>query len=133
MECSSVAQFKGAVENEEGIPINYFYKRAQSFWIHPLIFLGLDPNKQQKAGELVALALIATLSDEPTDSIDRKTQRDQVNQLLIFLWAVENLKASKVSFNDASSSKAFDSKAQTIMAKLDPQGQDKTKIASAQF
>jgi hypothetical protein len=44
----------------------------------------------------------------------------QRHYLMIYLWAVRNYHATKVSFNNVLTSKLFDNRAQEIMKSLDP-------------
>jgi hypothetical protein len=46
---------------------------------------------------------------------------EQIHQLMLFLWAVENLHTTRVSLTDAPTSELFDNRAQDVMKRLDPE------------
>jgi hypothetical protein len=54
----------------------------------------------------------------------------KAHQLMLFLWAVGNLRATKVSIQDAPTSKLFDNRAQEIMGRLD-QERSQSRVASS--
>jgi hypothetical protein len=116
MECNTIEGFKNLRSAEEDFPAVNFWVRAQSFWVHPKIFELLDANNPQGAGKL-AIEIMTELDSETLD----EAPPEQIHHLILFLWAVENLHATKVSLTDAPTSELFDNRAQDVMKRLDPE------------
>jgi hypothetical protein len=116
MECNTVEGFKNLRTAEEEFPSVDFWDRVQSLWVHPKIFGILDANRPQGAGRL-AIEIMEALDSE----ILAHTPTEQAHQIMLFLWAVENLHTTKVSLTDAPTSELFDNRAQDVMKRLDPE------------
>jgi hypothetical protein len=116
MECNTKKGFKNLRSAEEEFPAVDLWVRAQSFWVHPKIFDLLDANNPQGAGKL-AIEVMAALDSETLD----EGPPEQIHNLMLFLWAVENLRTWKVSLTDASTSELFNNRAQDVMKRLDPE------------
>jgi hypothetical protein len=89
-------------------------------------FKVIGTNKPQKAGGL-ALRIMQNLpeevpntDDEPEydDIGDVKASDEEAHQLLLFLWAVQNLCASKVDLNDTPTSELFEGRARANIAEM---------------
>jgi hypothetical protein len=117
MECNTVDGFKNLHSAEKEFQAVGLWARSQSFWIHPKIFEILEANRPQRAGRL-AINTMSALNYGDLDLVPPK----QVHNLIIFLCAIENFHATKVSLSDAPTSELFDKRAaQEIMGCLDPE------------
>jgi hypothetical protein len=116
MECTIVGGFKNLRSEEEDFPATNLWVRAQSFWVHPKIFELLKANNPKGAGKL-AIEVMTALDSETLD----EAPPEQIHQLMLFLWAVENLNTTKFSLTDASTSELFDNRAQDVMKRLGPE------------
>jgi hypothetical protein len=126
--CRNADEFKDIIAKEKEEPTTDLWTRAQSFWIHPSTFETLDANKPQRAGDIAMLVLkgaadrVTDLNEEMEDDeevIPREPEKE-AHQLILFLWAIENLRSSKAPLTDAPTSELFDRKAQAICDKLNP-------------
>jgi hypothetical protein len=127
--CANADEFKNLVSEEQEFPASELWERAQSFWIHPKIFEildeNLDANKPQRAGK-IAIEVMKAVSAYS----DNEELPEQIHQLMLFLWSIENLRASKVSTTDAPSSELFDNRAQEVMKRLDPEQRSPSRPTS---
>jgi hypothetical protein len=119
---------------EKEFPGAELWKQAQTFWIHPksfeIIDSNLDANIPQRAGRIAmevmkALPVGPQMTEHPDDEAP-----DSAHKLMIFLWAIENFAATKVSTSDAPTSELFHNRAQEVMEKLDPKQKSESRSAS---
>ena len=97
------------------------WNRAQTFWIHPRIFELIDANNSQRAGQVAINIMKALPLKSLASGENNPASIQQAHYLVAFLWAVENLRATKVSLNEAPTSELFDNRAQEIIGNLDTQ------------
>jgi hypothetical protein len=116
MECQNAEEFKNLTSFEEESPAVDLWNRAQTFWVHPKVFKLLDANNSQRAGQLAIEIMIALDTGALED-----VSPERAHYLMLFLWAVENLRATKVSITDAPTSELFDNRAQEVTKLLDPE------------
>jgi hypothetical protein len=129
MECENVEEFKSLVSEEDDYPMTGLWLRAQTLWVHPKIFELIDANASQSAGVLAMNIIRALPFRYPTGEEDEDSV-DEAHCLVAFLWAVENLRATKVSLNDAPTSELFDNRAQEVIGHLDPETRSQSRAAS---
>jgi hypothetical protein len=128
--CENEEAFRDLTSAEEDFPAAELWKRAQTFWVHPKIFELLDLNTPQRAGKIaieIMRALPVNIANQ--DHLDYDEAVAKAHQLMLFLWAVENLQAKKVSIQDAPTSELFDNRAQEIMGRLKPE-RSQSRVAS---
>jgi hypothetical protein len=76
----------------------------------------LNVNNPQGAGKL-AIEVMMALDSKTLDV----AHPEQIHHLMLFLWAIRNLHATKVSLTDAPTSELFGIRAQDVMKRLDPE------------
>jgi len=119
-KCKNPEEFKNLTAGGEGFPASELWERAQTFWIHPRVFQIMEPSYPQKAGVLAMHVMCAFGIGVELNDDEVHKNPEEIHQLMIFLWAVENQRATKVSISDAPFSELFDNRVQGIMDKLDP-------------
>jgi hypothetical protein len=108
--CESASDFKSLTIHKEDLPASHLWGRAQSFWLHRMIFEITGGNSTQQAANL-ALAVMQELSGSlaPEEETESESRAKEVHDLLLFLWAVKKSWTSKVGLTDPPNLELFDS------------------------
>jgi hypothetical protein len=121
LECMSADEFRDLVAKEEGYPAAELWKYPQSCFVHPLVFEAFGNDSTKRAGDL-ALEIMRTLPEETGSDFGEgdndRSPDHHAQQILLFLWAIENLHATKVNLGEAPDSDKFDGRAQSVLGKL---------------
>ena len=109
-------------------PADARWERAQSFFVHPMIFGEFRMGDPERAA-IVAMRIIDHYPDKTpladSDGEESNTawrSPKALHEILLHLWAIENGRATKVHLSDPPNSEVFDERAQTISRKLDGLG-----------
>jgi hypothetical protein len=118
MECESA---EGSLRTKkETFPADKFLKGAQSRFINPYIF-GFAGASVIKAADLainILFELSGCLAEGRAE--DNQEVAEEVHQVFLFLWAVEQSNVSEVKLSNPPSSSLFDTIANKVKEKLEP-------------
>jgi hypothetical protein len=102
MNCDVVDEDFGNLTQEgKKFPASDLWSKAQSLWLHPMIFEITERNLSHKAADL-ALTVVQEISGSlaANDESETYSRAQEVYNLLLFLWAVEKSCTTKVTLGD---------------------------------
>jgi hypothetical protein len=121
LACKSADEFRDKVAEGEGYPVAELWKYPQSCLVHPIVFEAFGKSSTKRAGDL-ALKIMKELPEEGGSYYgkgDDNRSPQHAQHILLFLWAVENCRATKVTLTEAPDTDEFDRNAQATLGKLE--------------